>query len=280
VPGDFVVGGDRPVTIQLPEGYDPLVPAPLLLSLHGYGSSPAENEAYLRVGAAASSRGLLFAAPEGTMDGRRRFWNATDACCDFAQIGTDDSAWLAEVIVEAEAVANVDPKRIYVIGHSNGGFMSHRMACDHADLVAAIVSLAGATFADPDDCRPSEPVAVLQIHGTADPTIRYEGGTISLPPTLDSHPGPYPGARATTTLWARYNGCSTTPGLRPDMLDLDDGLSGPVGVAETTVEVYPAGCRPGGHVELWTIEGGGHVPSLTADFAPSVVDFLLAHPKP
>ena len=75
---------------------------------------------------------------------------------------------------------NVDPYRIYVAGHSNGGFMSYRLACTHADRIAAIVSLAGATFDTPADCSPTEPVAVLQIHGTADDTcpIRWSEATV------------------------------------------------------------------------------------------------------
>ena len=80
------------------------------------------------------------------------------------------------MVEEVAAEHAVDRRRVYVVGFSNGGFMSYRLACDHADRIAAIVSISGATYADPDRCAPSEPVAVLEVHGTDDRTIPYDGG--------------------------------------------------------------------------------------------------------
>lgn len=268
---NLVVGGDRPVIVHVPAAQDPQTPAPLLLMLHGYTSSGAELADYWTVGDVAENRGLLYAYPDGTEDrAGDPFWNATDACCDFHGSSVDDSAYLAAVIADIQAAANVDPRRIYLAGHSNGGFMSYRMACDHAEVVAAIMSLAGATFAGADDCRPAVPVAILQVHGTDDDVIRYEGGRIA---------GPYPGAAEGVGLWAAYDGCDATLVTTPQTLDLDVGLSGPDGPQETTVAAS-TGCAPGGHVELWSIEGGAHGPDLTTDFGEAVVEFLLDHPKP
>jgi polyhydroxybutyrate depolymerase len=146
--------------------------------------------------------------------------------------------------------------------------MSYRMACDHADAVAAIASLAGATFLDPEDCGPVAPVNTLQIHGTNDGTISYNGGCI-----LGNC---YPSAIGTTETWATYDGCALVPEQLPDPLDLDRNIPG----AETTVTRYATDCDPGGSAQLWTIAGGAHSPNLTANFSRLVVEFLLAHPKP
>jgi polyhydroxybutyrate depolymerase len=145
--------------------------------------------------------------------------------------------------------------------------MSYRIACDHADTIAAIVSMAGATFADISKCSPSEPVSVLQIHGTADRTIPYEGGDI-LGKT-------YPGAATTVATWAGYDHCGASPVPSAETLDIAAQIDG----AETSVETF-SGCPAGIDVELWTVAGGPHVPALSATFATDAIDFLLTHPKP
>ena len=149
--------------------------------------------------------------------------------------------------------------------------MSYRMACDRAGLVAAIVSLAGATFAEPADCAPSEPVSVAQIHGTADDIIRYEGGGID--------DVPYPGAEGTAETWATYDGCGDASRPLGAKVDVDATLSDGADPAETSVAEW-SGCTSGAAVQLWTIPRGGHVPTISSSFADSVMDFLVDHPKP
>jgi len=263
---DFVAGGDRPVDVHLPEGYDPAQPSPLVILLHGYTVTGAIQNAYFGFQAVASQKGLIFLAPDGMVDAvDNPFWNATDACCNFGTPKIDDSAYLIGLVDEISGKVNVDPARVYFMGHSNGGFMSHRMACDHADQVAAIVSLAGATHDDPADCAASEPVSVLQIHGTLDDTILYPGG--------DNGGNPYPGAEDTVAAWATIDGCDT-PSVDGAPRDLESVLAGD----ESTTSAY-AGCEAGTTVELWTIEGGGHIPTLSDDFTEQAVDWLLTHSK-
>lgn len=243
---------------------------PLIVALHGYGSSSAFVDAYFRLTQRSDQRGFLLVHPEGTVDRRgHRFWNATDACCNLDAAPVDDSTYLSGLITAVAARYTVDPKRVFVVGHSNGGFMAHRLACDHADQIAAIVSLAGAMDADPTKCRPSAPVSVLQIHGTADATIEYAGGTFAA-----GHA--YPGARATAGAWVALDRCAATPAPAAAPLDVDLTLAG----AETTVERYTAGCAAGTAVELWTIRGGAHIPALGPAFPDRLIDFLFAHPKP
>jgi polyhydroxybutyrate depolymerase len=271
---DVVVGDDRPVTVHVPSGYDRSHPAPLLIGLHGYGGAGEKVDAYFSLAGLARQRGYLYALPDGPLDSiGKRFWNATDACCDFDRSNVDDAGYLDGVIKAIRAKLAVDPKRIYLIGHSNGGFMVHAMACAHSDEIAAIVSIAGATFADPGKCSPSVPVAVLHVHGTADNTIAYDGGTIQ---GLGSgqRMAPYPGAETTVGTWATYDGCATKTVL-DERLDVDADVPD----AETSVTRWQ-GCRPGGAVELWTVTGGGHGPNLTNAFREAVMDYVAAHSKP
>jgi polyhydroxybutyrate depolymerase len=204
---------ERPFEVFAPSSYSPDAPMPLVVLLHGFGASGAIQEAYFRLEPLAEQRGFLFVHPDGTINALgKRFWNATDACCGFSST-VDDSAYLMSLIEQVQAQFNVDPKRIYLVGHSNGGFMSYRMACEHADTIAAIVSLAGATYLDTDECDPTEPVSVLQIHGTADDTIAFDGGSI-----LGNE---FPGALATVTSWAAYNECTGDAIDLPTPLDLE-----------------------------------------------------------
>jgi polyhydroxybutyrate depolymerase len=118
--------------------------APLLVLLHGYGSDHANVATHLGIAPLADSHGFYVALPDGTPDrDGARFWNASDACCDFDNLAVDDVAYLDAILDDALARYPIDPARIYVAGFSNGGFMAHRYACDRASRVTAVVSFAG-----------------------------------------------------------------------------------------------------------------------------------------
>jgi polyhydroxybutyrate depolymerase len=267
--GSTVSLADRPFDVFVPSTYDSSTPMPLVVLLHGYGATGAIQEAYFGLQPLAEQRGFLYVHPDGTKDPLgNQFWNATDACCQRLTEDVDDVGYLMALVDDVSSRYSVDPDRIWFLGHSNGGFMSHRLACDRADRVAAIVSLAGATWLDESKCAPSEPVSVLQIHGTEDQTIDYDdGGALFF--------RGYPGAETTVSSWARKDAC--TGGLVPvdETLDLEVSLEG----AESTV-TRTSGCPDGVDVELWTIVGGAHIPGLSPTFTPMVVDWLFAHPKP
>ena len=239
-----------------------------MILLHGYQASGLVQDIIFRTSSAADAKGYFFAAPDGTVDSSgARFWNATDACCNFDESDVDDVAYLTTLVHDIEAAYSIDPKRVYFVGHSNGGFMSHRLACDAAKDVAAIVSVAGSVYLDPTKCDPEEPVAVLQIHGTKDDIVEYEGATIG----AFGHPS----ALQAVTTWAGKNGCNPVPKEAPASLDLESSIPG----MESDVTRFE-GCKPGGAAELWTIAGGSHVPSFVEGFPELVWEFFDAHAKP
>jgi polyhydroxybutyrate depolymerase len=255
----------RPFRLYVPSSYDETNPAPLVVGLHGYTSHSAELESYFRLTPHAEQRGFLYALPDGTTDRRGdQFWNATNACCDLYRTGVDDSTYLSNLIERVKESYSVDAGKVFFVGHSNGGYMSHRMACEHADQITAIASLAGVLWADPLRCNPSRPVSVLQIHGTADETVNYTGGVFSGGRV-------YPGAEDTVAQWRSLNGCSETADTSSPRMDLDDAVR----EAETVVTVYADGCRDGSQVVLWSMEGSFHVPRLNDSFAAAVLDFLF-----
>ncbi len=254
------------MTLQVPAGYDSTRPTPLLLVLHGYGANGLVQVQYLRLAPLVDSEGVLLVAPDGSFDQEgSRFWNATPGCCDFSETGVDDVGYLRGLITEIRKDYNVDSHRIYVVGHSNGGFMAHRLACDMASEIAAIVSLAGATYKDPASCKPSEPVSILGIHGDADDTILYEGGVFN---------GGYPGALETIQHWQVYDRCAPALSIQEAVLDLDRDKPG----VDSDIYRY-TGCASGTEVELWRIHGGEHIPVVTRNFGNLVWDWLVRHPK-
>ena len=259
-PNPLVVA--RPYDVDIPAGIDKSKPAPLIVLLHGYGANGFVQDAYFGFAQLADARGVYVAHPDGTTDaGGSKFWNATDACCDFNHTGVDDVAYLNAVVDDMEQQFNIDKKRVFFVGHSNGAFMSHRMACDAAARIAGIVALAGDVWKDPTKCNPTEPVAVLQVHGDADSMVPYDGSTLE------------PSAKQSVATWAGKNGCTGDLADTGMTLDLDSGLAG----AETGIARYA--CTSGA-AELWTIHGGQHLPSfILPDWGNDVFDWLMQHPK-
>ncbi len=256
--------GDRPFTVYVPGSYQQGTPAPLLIGLHGYAGSGSTFAKYLAIAPEADKRGILYATPDGTTDTRGQgFWNATDACCNLYGATVDDASYLADVIRTVSATYTVDSKRVYLIGLSNGAFMSYRMACDHADLIAAIAPLNGAMWSDPSQCRPSQPVSVLNVRGTADTVIRNEGGSIA------GHT--YPSTQATIDDWVALDGCGPPSTLNDTPMDMESDVAG----AETFSSTY-SHCQQNSSVQSWTIRDAQHVPHVTEHFVPAVLDFLLS----
>ena len=262
-----IVSSARAYSKFVPSSYSKDTSLPLVVLLHGYGATGAMQESYMKFESVAETNKFILVYPDGTIDSSgRRFWNATDACCDFFS-DVDDDAYLLSILKEMESRYSIDAKRIYFVGHSNGGFMSYRMACRHPDRIAAIASLAGASFFKETDCGAKSSVSVLQVHGTKDETILYEGGQI-----LGNS---YPSAFASASQWATVNQCTKNAVSRSTKLDLEGNIAGD----ETSIKAW-TNCQNSSEVELWTMENGAHIPTLRSTFAAKIWEFFAAHPKP
>lgn len=232
----------------------------VLLVLHGYGDDGSSLAAALDLPALARRAGFVLVVPEGTLDARgRRFWNATDACCNFFGSAVDDVAYLRGLI-RAEGERHRVPRgRGLVLGFSNGAFMAQRLACEAADDIAAIVSMGGSTWVDAARCRPGKPVSVLQIHGDADSIIRYEGGS----GVLGISAGAYPGVVEVFARWMHLDGCQEPTTPEPPQLGSGDAP------AQAHTERV-ARCPRGVDVRLLSFHGARHA----GIFGPAVTDHI------
>jgi polyhydroxybutyrate depolymerase len=224
-------GLSRRYLLYVPPGYDPAQAAPLVISLHGLASSPQQQATYSQWNRVADEHGFIVAYPRGT--GFPLRWNAGQRFA--GQNSADDVGFIAALIDHLAGDLCIDRARVYVNGLSNGGGMSHRIACELAGRVAAVGGVAGA-YAPLLECSPARPVPVIAFHGTADRIVPYAGGmvgAISLPPVADWAAG-----------WAARNGCDPQPQALPDV----GAVSG----------IAYEGCEAGAEVVLYTIDGGGH----------------------
>ncbi|HVK83300.1 MAG TPA: PHB depolymerase family esterase [Kofleriaceae bacterium] len=252
----LVFGGDRPAQLKVPTGFTEGRQYPLVMVLHGFGANGFSQSAYFGVSALPTMDQAFLIAPDGTTNSQgQQFWNADPLCCDVEGQNPDDVAYLGGLIDDVSAAWPVDPGAVFVIGHSNGGFMAYRLACERADAIAAIMSLAGLASSVPASCNPTQPVSVLHLHGTADSVVPYDNG-----------------ADLSVDQWAGKNGCAATVRTPGPVYDLDTMVAG----AETQTAAI-ADCPAAGSVELWRLEGSSHTPLFGTAFAPQLMEWLTAH---
>ena len=256
----------RKAILELPGGHNISHKLPLVVALHGYTSSGLGVSGFFDLIDSVHENGHLLLRPDGTISATgQRFWNATDACCNIWGQEVDDVSWLTSLINEAITYHGADPEGIIIVGYSNGGFMAHRMACERGDMLRSIISLAGATHYDFNDCPNTGYPNVLQIHGTSDSVIFYDGGAI-----LGDN---YPAASQTVFSWANRSGCDLT---YTEINQLD--LISPRGVNDTN-EYEHLNCSSGNRVSLWEIPNGSHYPQLSSssddDFPSTILDWGL-----
>jgi polyhydroxybutyrate depolymerase len=257
-------GKDRTVHVHVPSSYAPNKPIPVVLDFHGFTSNAQEQELLTGMKEKGDTAGFVAVHPEGL--GTSQSWNAGACCGDAADQKIDDIKFVSDIIDALEARLCVDTRRIFATGMSNGGFLSHRIACELSARVAAVAPVAGVLGVP--TCTPTRPMSLMQFHGTLDPLVPYDGST-----TLG-----FPPVEKTIADWATRSGCN---GTTRDSFDHGD-------VKCVTYD----GCAQNAEVVRCTVTGGGHtwpgglpVPSLgytTNDIhaTDAMWDFFVRHPLP
>ncbi|BEL12807.1 PHB depolymerase family esterase [Actinoplanes sichuanensis] len=189
-----VSGGiTRTYLLHLPSGYHRWTPTPVVLAFHGR----TRTSEYQRELTRMDRLDAIVAYPQGTIgnDGEPSFQGAPYSS------GVDDVLFTSDLLNQLQRRLCVDPARIYVSGKSNGGGFAGVLACRLSGRIAASAQVSGAFYPQGGVCEPRRPVPVLEIHGSADTTIPYDGSTAkSLPPIPTWLAG-----------WASRNGCAATP---------------------------------------------------------------------
>jgi polyhydroxybutyrate depolymerase len=176
------MGNARQYAVHVPTGYKAGTPVPALFCIHGLGQNPVMF--CLDTGVAwptkADQEGFVVIMPNGYMNS----WNAGTCCGGAVSAGLDDVSLMRAIFTEVGKHVNIDLRRVYATGLSNGAYMSYRLACEASDLFVAVAPSAGAigtaaigggtgTTTDMKTCAPTHKVSVLDIHGTSDPLIPY-----------------------------------------------------------------------------------------------------------
>jgi len=175
----FVGGVYRNYRLYVPAIYTGATARPLILNLHGYTSSANAQQLYSNFMPIADTANFLMVFPNGTKDGSNQpFWNA-----GISSVLVNDIAFLSALIDSLDLTYNINLNRVYSTGMSNGGFMSHTLACELSNRITTIASVTGSIFTTQfgTNCNPTRPVPVMQIHGTNDPTVPYAGSSTMMP---------------------------------------------------------------------------------------------------
>lgn len=224
----------------LPDG------APLVVMLHGGFGNGAQAERSYNWDSEADNGHFLVAYPDGIL----RAWNAGSCCGEPQRTNVDDVGFITAMVGAIEQQMPIDRARIYVTGMSNGAMMALRLGCQ-TDTFAAIAPVAGTLLSD---CGGARPTSVLQIHGTADDRVPYNGGPGKAFSANGTARVDGPSVESVNATWRAIDGCgapnSTTAG-------------------DVTTQV--AGCPDGRTVELISVAGAGHQwpggqPTPLADF--------------
>lgn len=227
----------RKYLIYVPESYDSNTPTPLVISIHGFVQWPAHQQSLSGWNALADEYGFIVVYPQGT--GFPLRWN-TQPLEDDPDAMAKELQFFKDLINVLSQSYNIDQSRIYANGMSNGGGMTHLLACELSDHIAAIGGVAGAYLYPWELCQPSRPMPVIAFHGKYDSLVPYNGG-----PTISRDFGhKFSPVIEWVANWAKTNGCSGNPEILPKIGEVS-------GIRYTR-------CDENAEVIFYTVEGGGH----------------------
>jgi polyhydroxybutyrate depolymerase len=231
----FHDGLERTYIVYVPAIYNEDISVPLVINIHGLGSNATEQMIYGNFTAIADTANFIVVHPNGTEDGDgQTFWNA------FSEIGVDDVGFISAIIDDVSNEYNIDANCVYSTGMSNGGFMSYFLACHLSERITAIASVTGSMVIGlPETCNAQHPTPVMEIHGTADGVVPYNGSIIS--ESIDD----------VVDYWVSYNNCNTAA----EFSEIQDIVTGDDCTAEHYV--YTNGDM-GATVEHYKVLGGEH----------------------
>ena len=232
-------GATRMHKVYLPANFSDN--SPLVLNLHGYTSNAFQQVFYTNMNAVAEENDFVVVFPDGTTDQYGiTFWNS-----EILGESVNDLGYLEALIDSMILNYNIDPNRVYMCGMSNGGFMSYYSACELSDRIAAIASVTGTmNNAILDNCNPERAVPVLEIHGTADGTVPYNGAS-----STGSFQTMMP-IEEVVDFWVNHNNCMLESELELEDISTSD--------MSTVTHFKYTGGDNGSSVEHYRINEGGH----------------------
>lgn len=231
-------GLQRTYLLHLPPAYDGSAPFPLVIAMHGGFGSALNLQRTSELSEKADAAGFIVVYPEG-MPGRLniRTWNAGGCCGQAVRDSIDDVGFISALIDTLTARFNIDSRRIFATGMSNGGMMAYRLACEIPDRIAAIAPVAATMAAN--KCNPTRPVPIIHFHSFLDENVPYQGGVGSGVSGFDN-----PSLDSVFTVWSAANGCTT----QKDTLQNDASF----------VRVAWRDCEGKADLELYLTRDGGH----------------------
>lgn len=241
-------GVEREYILHLPAAYDETVSYPFVYNLHGYTSNATEQQFYSAMDITADQNGFIVCYPEGLQNS----WNVGFPFGSEA----DDVGFLLSLVDSLSAEYNINQDRLYSCGMSNGGYMSYKLACEAGDRFAAIASVTGSIVPSQlSECTPIRPFPIMQIHGTADLVVPYNGTPFIAAPIEE-----------VLDFWIAENECGVADTIVVEDINTTDN--------STALRIEYNTCLEGTEVLFYKIDNGAHTwPDATINTGTTNRDF-------